>query len=261
MQLISYPKCGRTWLVMMISKATELHYGITLDNPLRLRDYHGRNRQIPSIYVHHDGGPEFKRADELETDKGGYRQSRVVLLVRDPRDVLVSSFFQQTQRNVNYQGRLETYIRGPVGGLTTILAFYNIWARNAHVPKALLLITYEEMREAPAATLRKVLDFYALQEISDAEAEAAVEFCRFENMKEMEQQGRYATRSLSARRSADERTFKMRKGKVGGYREHLSPQDQIWVDGLIRETLDPTMFACYHTTAAEPRLSDGEVGP
>jgi hypothetical protein len=242
---------------MMISKATELHFGIRLDNPLKLRDYHRCDKRIPCIYAHHDGGPEFKRADDLETDKRGYRRSRVVLLARDPRDVLVSSFFQQTQRNINYRGTLETYVRGPVGGLRTIIAFYNIWARNAHVPKAFLLISYEEMRASPATILRQVLDFCGLSEIPDAQVEAAVEFCRFENMKRMEQEGRYATRSLSARHSGDERTFKMRKGKVGGYREHLSRQDRDWVDGLIEETLDPTMFARYHRSAAsEPPCSD-----
>ncbi|WP_274522798.1 sulfotransferase domain-containing protein [Ectothiorhodospira haloalkaliphila] len=237
-QIISYPKCGRTWLVMLISQAIERHYGVHLKNPLRLRDYHRSNREIPTIYAHHDGGPEFKQPHELETDKGVYRRSRVIFLVRDPRDVLVSSFFQQTRRNINFEGSLSSYVRASAGGLDTLVSFYNIWARNRHVPSDFLQIRYEDMRRDPLTTLRQVMDFCGLEQISEETLAEAVEFCRFENMRRMEMEGRHGTRSLSARNQSDDQTFKVRKGQVGGHLEHMSEEDLMWINTRLAASLD-----------------------
>ena len=70
-------------------------------------------------------------------------------MVRDPRDVLVSSYFQKKKRRNKYNGELFDYVHEEVGSLESLLRFYNIWARNRHIPKDFLLVRYEDMHEDP----------------------------------------------------------------------------------------------------------------
>jgi hypothetical protein len=237
--LISFPKCGRTWLVLMISKAIETHYGVTGVDPLRPYRYARKIRGLPFILPHHDGGPEFRRPEELETDKSRYAGKKVIFLVRDPRDVTVSSYFQKTKRNINYQGSLRDYVHEPVGSVATNIAFYNIWARNRQVPADFLLVTYEDLQADAEGQLRRVLQFLGLDRVSDAAVSEAVAFCRFDNMRQMEATNALGSKRLAPRDAGDQATYKTREGRIGGYADHLDRAEIDYINDLIRERLDP----------------------
>lgn len=251
--IISYPKCGRTWLVVLLSKALELHYGIRLRKPLRLRGYARPWRNIPYILQHHDGGPEFLLPEELEQDKSHYAGKKVVFMVRDPRDVLVSSYFQKTRRNANYEGQMEDYVRERRGSIETLVEFYNIWARNRDVPQDFLLLTYEDLHADTAGQLRRVLEFLGITGVSDDTIREAVEYGRFDNMRQLEATNAMGTSALSARDAADTESYKTRKGEVGGYREYLDGEDLRTVEQTIMERLDPWFDGYrYHSDPVPP---------
>ncbi len=237
--IISYPKCGRTWLVVLLGRALELHYGIRLRKPLRLRSYSKPWRGIPYILQHHDGGPEFQYPEELETDKSAYAGKKVVFMVRDPRDVLVSSYFQKTKRNANYEGTMEEYAHERRGGIETIADFYSIWARNRHVPADFLLLTYEDLHADTAGELRKVLEFMGIHGVSDSVIHEAVEYGRFDNMRQMEARNAMGSSALEARNHDDPDSYKTRKGKVGGYGDYLQGEGLVHVEQVIQKQLDP----------------------
>lgn len=247
--IISYPKCGRTWLVLLIGKALQVHFDLRVRNLLRLRSMASRRRGIPYILQHHDGGPEFRAPETLQRDKTFYRDRRVVFLVRDPRDVLVSSYFQKTRRNNDYEGTLAEYVHERVGGIETIVEFFNIWAQNRGVPRDFLLVTYEDLHRDTAGELRRVLDFLGLTGVSDTAIEAAVAYCRFDNMRSIEAENQLGTSALAARDRGDMSTYKTRKGEVGGYREHLSETDIEYIDGVIEARLD-TFYGRYRSEPA-----------
>ena len=236
--LISFPKCGRTWLVLMLSKAIELHHGVVIDNPLKLRRYTRRVEGLPMMLQHHDGGPEFKRIEELEQDKSFYAGSKVVFLVRDPRDVTVSAYYQKTKRNINFSGTLKEYVYEPVGSIRTNIAFYNVWARNRHVPRDFLLITYEDLHRDAVAELRRLVRFVGLDDVSNATLSAAVDACSFENMRRMESTNALRSGRLAPRDADDEQTYKTREGRIGGFRDYLDTEEIRHIDELIDETLD-----------------------
>jgi hypothetical protein len=244
--LVSYPKCGRTWLVLLIAEALQRHHGVRMRNPLKLRRMTSRRRGIPYIHPHHDGGPEFLLPEELETDKSGYRGRKVIFLVRDPRDVLVSSYFQKVKRNYNFAGSMDDYLAERRGGLESIIAFYNIWARNRDVPDDFLMVTYEDLHEDASRELRRVLDFMGITGVGDADIAAAVDACSFENMRRLERDNSFNTGALSPRDPNDEATYKTRQGKAGGFREHLGAEQIAWIDRLIDERLDP-LYAQYRS--------------
>ncbi|MEX2337383.1 MAG: sulfotransferase domain-containing protein [Aquisalimonadaceae bacterium] len=242
--ILSFPKCGRTWLVLMLSKVMEEQYGIQLRNPLRLRDYHKKNRRVPLILQHHDGGPEFQRVEQLNRDKQEYAGRKVLFLVRDPRDVTVSAYFQKTKRNYNYEGELKDYVYEPVGSIETNIEFYNIWARNRHIPSDFLLMTYEDMHADTERELRRAVDFIGLENVSDETISRAVEFCRFENMRKLESSNALGSRAMAPRDAKDESTYKTREGRIGGYAKHLDAEEIAHIDRLIDERL-AHLYAAY----------------
>ncbi len=251
--LISFPKCGRTWLVLMIAKVIEGHYGISNKDPLKLHQYKRRARGLPLIIPHHDGGPEFRRPEALEKNKNRYANQKVIFLIRDPRDVTVSSYYQKTKRNINFRGSLREYVYEPVGGIKTILEFYNIWARNRHVPRDFLLVTYESLQGDPLGELRRVIDFLGLAGVGDETLEQAVEYCRFENMRRLESSNALGSKRLAPRDVSDETTYKTREGRVGGYVDHLEPEEVAYINGLLCDHLAPD----FHFYCEEPRERSG----
>lgn len=259
--LISFPKCGRTWLVLMVSKAIEEHFGVTASDPLRPHRLTRKVRGLPFILPHHDGGPEFKRPEELATDKSFYAGRKVIFLVRDPRDVTVSCYFQKTKRNINYQGSLRDYVYEPVGSVATNLAFYNIWARNRNVPADFLLVTYEDLQADTAAQLRRVLDFLGLTAVTEETVREAVAFCRFDNMRRLEATNALGSKRLAPRDSEDEATYKTREGRIGGYVDHLDPPEIDYINRLIRERLDPLYEFYAEEPSAAPADSAGSSQP
>src|SRR5207247_714191 len=68
--------------------------------------------------------------------------------------------------------------------------------------------------------------------------QAALDFSEFENMKKMEASGAFDSKILQPGDVRDPESFKVRRGKVGGYREYLSAEDrQYAAEAMIR--LDP----------------------
>ncbi|MGH7963933.1 MAG: hypothetical protein ACRERD_19280, partial [Candidatus Binatia bacterium] len=80
--LLSFPKCGRTWLRMMLGKVFELHFGI--DDPRGLNSNYLVDPRpgIPLVKIIHDDKPQVKAPTELATDKAKYRGAKVILLIR-----------------------------------------------------------------------------------------------------------------------------------------------------------------------------------
>lgn len=247
--IVSFPKCGRTWLCLMIAKALEFHYGVTAENPLKLRRFRRRIPGLPLILQHHDGGPEFRRVEELEQDKSLYAGKKVLFLVRDPRDVTVSAYFQKTKRNINFEGTLKEYVYHPVGSIATNIAFYNIWARNHHLPETFLLMSYEQLHADARGELRRAMELIGVTDISDETLDRAVEACSFDQMRKLEASNALGSKRLAPRDAADETTYKTREGRVGGFADHLDAEEVDYINRLIDAELDP-LYAQYKTRGA-----------
>ena len=68
--------------------------------------------------------------------------------------------------------------------------------------------------------------------------EEVLEFSRFENMQKLEAAGAFDSNILHPGDVRDPESFKVRRGKVGGYREYLSAADQQFAGEAMRG-LDP----------------------
>ncbi len=236
--LISYPKCGRTWLRLMIGKALALYFSLPEgEDVLLLNDLSTRHPNIPVIKVEHEDHPMHKTPQELQTSKEHFRDKKVIFLVRDPRDVIISSYFEFKKRAVLFgassaknqspltTSELSEFIFQPRGGFDTILKYYNIWAENRHVPKDFLLVRYEDVHRSPEAELQRVLNFLGLHEVPQDIVRAAVQYASFENMRRMEAEGRFESSMLKPGDQKDEESYKTRRGEISGYKRYLKDSE------------------------------------
>lgn len=260
--IISFPKCGRTWLKLMIGRAIVGHLGISetnlldtlLDSKFSLAKLHPL---LPKIQFTHDDDPHWKTSDDLMTDKTHYQNTKVIFLVRDPRDLVVSTYFEQKkrvqfwidslkeslhlqdyqQRLKPYKGELSSYLNEEVGSIDTIIKFYNIWADNRDVPREFLLTRYEDLHDNPHGELHRILEFLGIANVTDAVLDEAVNYASFDKMRQMEEAEIATSYSLRATDKSDPESYKTRKGTVGGFVEYLSEEEIQVIDRKINETL------------------------
>jgi hypothetical protein len=244
--VISYPKSGRTWLRFMIGNALRDHFGITQATDDDLVDIHrlpNYDARVPHIRFTHDDLPHTKHTSRLETDKRRYRKKKVVLLVRDPRDVIVSSFHHHTRRServgdVTFSGDLSSFIRHPTFGISNLVAFMNIWAANREVPAALMLLRYEDLHASSETALRKVLAFVGVEDVAAETVARATGASSFEQMQAIERSGALATDAMRPGDVTDASSYKVRRGRIGGYVDEMDDTDIAFVDAAIAK-LDP----------------------
>lgn len=239
--IVSFPKTGRTWLRMMIGRILVEDYGIPESRMLATYKATRAARVGPCIFSH--GGPYHLLDDrpfrELSIERGVFANKRVLFLVRDIRDTLVSFYFQQHKREKVFDGDLSSFLRDERFGAPKIIRFYTLWFQARNSVPAFKLIRYEAMRASPVAELMGVVRFLGFDRPSETSVTRAVEYSSFENMRRMEEKGRFSNKMMRPGDPADNESFKVRKGKVGGYAEYLGKEDLAFIDDAISRDGDP----------------------
>jgi hypothetical protein len=248
--VVSYGKAGRTWLRVMLSGFYQRVYGLPARSLLGFDNFHRRERRIPRVFFTHDN---------YIADYSGHRDSKrdfydkkVVLLVRSPQDTAVSQYFQWRHRMRPGKKRLNDYpehraevpivefVLRPGSGLPKIVEFMNLWAAEAPRIRDFLLVRYEDMRTDPARELRRIVAF--LGGPPDEEAvRAAVEFASVENMRSMEQRRIFwlSGDRMTPRDRSNPDSYKVRRAKVGGYRDYFDEEEVARIDELVSAKLSP----------------------
>ena len=246
--VLSYPKSGRTWLRTMLGTMVCAQYGLDVDNPMEVQHFWKLASDIPNIGFTHDDNPNLKFGKEIETDKSRYRRKKVLLLTRDPRDVLVSYYFDAKNRMKVIDCDISTYIRQEQGSIDAVVAFYNVWARARRVPRDFLWVRYKDIHRDPKQVVRDSAAFLGLPAPSENLLERVVEGASFRNMRKAELNDSFNHERLRPADPANPESFKVRRGKIGGFVDYLSSDDIAYVDNYIDRNLDP-FFASYFSKA------------
>jgi len=232
--IISYPKSGRTWLRSLIGKY--LCESLSKpDSQILDIDVLAEQAGLPAIKFSHDNSDMHRELSfrELNEDKSDYQNTRVLFMSRNIKDTLVSAYFQATRRTGNLKGTISEFIRTTQFGAIKIVTFYNHWLSNMDVPRSFLLISYEQLQEDPAQALKLALDHIGIEDINTDIVNDAVAYCSFENMKKLERDNAFNSARLKVADQGDPESFKVRKGKVGNYREYLGSEDIDYIDSVI----------------------------
>jgi hypothetical protein len=201
--VVSTPKSGRTWLRYMLD-----HLGLHVQ------------------YTHAFG--------RLEVPKD--LPPRLILLHRDPRDTVVSAWYQHCKRRRDYSADLSSFLRDPVLGIEQRILFNLFWAEQAF-SRGGCVTSYEALYADSYTELARVARFVGGCAPDPARIAAAVESGAFEQMRALEASGVGAALYGNALRPidpSDPESYKTREGKVGSWMARFDLRDVAFADELIR---------------------------
>jgi hypothetical protein len=247
--VVSYGKSGRTWLRVMISRFYQLHCGLRSETLLGFDNLHHKDRRIPRIFLTHDNYvQDFSGNRDSKRD---FYDKRVVLLVRSPQDTAVSQYFQWKFRMRRRKMSLNQYpdqgtevtpfdfVMGQAG-LPKIIDFMNLWAAERGRIRELLIVRYEDLRADTERVFAQIVRFLGAPE-DPAAVRGAVEYASVENMRRLESRRVFwlSGGRMTARDSANPDSFKVRRAKVGGYRDYFDDDEVARIDSMVRAKLSP----------------------
>jgi hypothetical protein len=123
-------------------------------------------------------------------------------------------------------------------GLPKILRFMNRWASVLPRLERHHLLYYEDLRADQATVLRHLLNFLG-EKPTDEELADCIEFASVENMQRLEREGAVSGSRLRPADPQNPDSFKVRRAKVGGFRDYFSPAELAIIDSLVKKDLSP----------------------
>jgi len=279
--IIGHPKSGNTWLKAMISRLYQLRYDLPESKLINTDEFARRIPEIPRLAAtngcySYEG--EVGRLLASDAEDNPLRHKPVVFLARHPIDIAVSWYHQFTKRQSRAKQELINHsIANPIDrktvkmwdfvrhsdiGLPFLIDYQNTWARNIAVLPRGLLVRYEDLRNEPVATLGAILAHVG-ERFSEEEIRAAVEWGSFDNLRQLETRGTFSQGGMKLVDAKDPQTYKVRRGKIGGYREDF-PADRVeeleaLVDMAIRRELGYAREGAAEPAAQPVPAASGQI--
>lgn len=247
---LSFPKTGSTWVRVLLGRYFQSLWSLDHLILLEATDSERKifaSRRIPAMKVGH--GPLVwvaQTAEDLTYSNvvEPYAGGPVVVITRHPLDALLSLKMQLTYRNSDRQRSVPSefadFVNDPVLGLSKFIKFHNLVLNMPH----LFVLRYEEMLANIEREIERVLRFVSAPVDSKIVADAAA-YASFDNMKRLELSGqapRYKSSGFEIFATGDRSNpdaYHVREGRVGGYREHLTPEQCAAFLQRIQAELSP----------------------
>jgi len=238
--ILSIPKSGRTWLRAFVCAYFCRRFGLEFT----LRPGRYALPGFPRIVFSHDMFEHRTKGDRWDRIRGKYlvprrelNRAKIILLARDPRDCFVSLYLQLTRRDPNAvklrQKTVGEMLRDEKFGMRAIVDTMNNWLKEFSHRDNFTLVRYEALRASPEERFRDLLAHLGESSPEPSIFQQALEFSRFENMQKLEAAGAFDSNILHPGDVRDPESFKVRRGKVGGYREYLSAEDQKFAEAAL----------------------------
>jgi Sulfotransferase domain len=213
--LVSYPKSGNTWVRFLLAN---------LIHPNEVVGFTNINRLLPSPdvlsrrFLRSLPRPRILKSHE-PYDR---RYQKVIYLVRDPRDVVVSEYsFNIKKRYINPDVSIDEFARRFLRGETSSYGSWwehaGSWIAARQGNPAFLLARYEDLLADSIGETRKIADFLGIQ-ASEERLRLAVERSSASRMRELEKQ--QAGQWTGTKNTRLEIPF-VRAAKAGGWKESL----------------------------------------
>ena len=244
--LISIPKSGRTWARTFLNAYFSYKLGRQFSLDLTDRGEPG----VPRIIYSHDRFEHRTKGNAWDRLRRKYLIPRralqkrpIVLLTRDPRDTFVSYFVQLTRRNPATPKEIkemsaDALLRHPRFGIAVMVEVMNGWITEFGDRSDFTIVRYEDLRAEPARLFHELLRAIGEKEIDNAVFGPAIDFSDFRNMQKLEMAGGFGSKILQPRDPEDSESFKVRQGKIGGFRQYLSTESQRYAEEICA-ALDP----------------------
>ncbi len=260
--IIGHPKSGNTWLKVMISRLYQMRYDLPESKLINTDEFARKIPEIPRLaatngYYSYEG--EVGKLLSAGAPDNPLRHKPVLFLARNPIDIAVSWYHQFTKRQSRAKGELiNHWIEHPIDkhtvqmwefvrhsdiGLPSLIEYQNTWARNIADLERGMLTRYEDLRAEPVPTLHAITQLMG-EDFSEEEIRAAVEWGSFDNLQKLETSGTFSQGGMKLVNAQDPSTFKVRRGKVGGYKEDFNEEQVAELEALVRENMLPELGYC-----------------
>lgn len=239
--LVSYPKSGRTWFRFIVSSylaeafalkpAPDLHSMFKVMPNFDMEPVRG----LPAFtFTHHDPKPPLIPVSHLPYSRRRFRHYPAVFMVRDPKDVMVSSYFHATRQKHRFSGEIGAFLGDQKQGVASLIGYLNGWAEGLkHCDH--IVISYENLSHDPQSQTASVLKFLGLQPDPVILAHA-IATAQFQNMRKLEHVSGLPGHDYDR---SDEESLRMRRGKVGGYTDYLTTAQIAFIDEACARDLTP----------------------
>lgn len=213
--LISYPKSGRTWLRMILAKMlVNLGYNYS---------------KYEMILTLHKGSLK---------NTLGYNY-KILFLYRDPRDVVISYYFEMKNRKESYHDNISNFLRNKKYGIETHIKYLNNWYNEKDKYIDFMMISYNELKNNTFNTIEKVLKYLNVP-YDNEKINNAIEYSSFESMKKIEKGKKknylqYYKGGFRAKKKRNKNSYRVRKGKIGGYKDYLNEKDLNYVNECMKK--------------------------
>ncbi|CAO2206153.1 unnamed protein product [Urochloa humidicola] len=256
--LASPPKCGTTWLKALAFAtmargahppargADDEHHPLARLNPHDCVPFmemlfaagagEGRSKMdaLPSprlmaTHMHHSILPASI------TDNP---DCKIIYICREPKDMAVSlwHFVRRAQPDLSFSDIFELFCEGTSAAGPIWDHVLGYWNASKASPEKVLFLRYEEMLRDPVSNVRRLARFVG-QPFSPAEEEAGVamdvvRLCSFENLRNL---GVNKAATSSSSPFSNDSYF--RKGEVGDWANHMTPDMARRLDAVVEEKL------------------------
>ena len=260
--IIGHPKSGNTWLKVMISRLYQLRYDLPESKLINTDEFARKIPEIPRLAAtngvySYEG--EVGKLLRVGAEDNPLRHKPVLFLARNPIDIAVSWYHQFTKRQSRAKQELINHsIDNPIDrrtvqmwefvrhsdiGLPFLIDYQNQWATNVAALPNGLLVKYEELRADPVPTLHRIVQHMGA-DFSEEEVRQAVEWGSFDNLQKLETSGTFSQGGMKLINAKDPSTFKVRRGKVGGYRDDFEAEQVAELEALVRDNILPELGYC-----------------
>lgn len=233
--LCSYPKSGTTWLGFLLAQILRKDK----DEQLGLKSFDKYVPDVNLLYTKRGSLAEYadRLGSRLFRCHATFDENlpRVICVLRDPRDVMLSYWHYQKFLKKDFTLSLGEYLQSDDHWPCEWDEHVASWLCPRRHPN-LLVVKYEQMHEDTARVLKEVLDFSGL-ECSDQKIIQAVEDSRFEKMREAEEKF-----GVHGKAGDDNERF-VRKGKKGSWRDEMSEGDVRILEEKYGETMRQAGYA------------------
>lgn len=231
----SYPRSGTTWMQMIM-------YQLTTDGDMeKLRHI---SEHCPffenALAFAGPGGLEKMPAPRLFKTHIRYKwtplgPAKCIYIARNGKDVLVS-YYHHEMSGRGYKGTFEQFTKLFLKGKVLHGSWFKHvaeWYAHKSRPN-ILFLTYEELAKDLEGTIKRIIDFCEF-DIAPERLPQIVERCSFAYMKKYEP--KFSPMVEQELLLGIKRDEFIRKGKVGGWQEHMTPEQTAEFDRLYEETL------------------------
>lgn len=209
--LCSFPRSGNTWVRFMYC-----HLLVILDgHNIPEVDFPLLNEIMPAIgagNVSDDWGfaPYPRLVKTHARWLPFFRGRRSVVLVRDPRDVMVSYYHFQKDRSRIYEGSFSSFIRHPRYGLRRWFNHLKSWHGKWD-----LVVTYEDLKTDTLEQFNRIIDFLGV----DANRKHLLEAINRSKIDRIRRADKSTSKNSNARFA--------RKGKTQQWTTYFSDEDRM----------------------------------